>query len=141
MFNVGLDQSLPMSQSDLISITFNLNRPDSDDQIVATETAELQDFLETLSIVESVEPISATGELPAGAKAAGSFLLGLSGAEVSRESVLALFKFLQDRLGNQPVEAVMKTPDSRELTVKVKSREEFDYVFEKWQAFEAGRDG
>lgn len=86
--------------------------------------------IEESEIVETADLV-AVEQAPEGSKALGSFVLGLLTTEVNPANILKFIGFLKDRLGDKPIELAIKTPDGRELELKVSSKEEFEYVLQK----------
>ena len=102
--------------------------------------AQAQNLLVQLKDLDEVEAVNRVLDPnpPAGNKAIGGILVGLLTAEVSVANFKKLGAFLGDRLGNKPVKLKVKAPDGRELELEASSREEFDYAYEKAQAFLKG---
>ncbi|NES86365.1 MAG: sugar ABC transporter permease [Moorea sp. SIO2B7] len=80
---------------------------------------------------EDTASLMTSEQAPEGAKAFGGFLLGMLGAEVSRENLGKVFKFLGDRLGDEQLKMQIETPDGRKLNLEANSKAEFDFLYEK----------
>ena len=102
--------------------------------------AQAQNLLVQLKDLDEVEAVNRVLDPnpPARNKTVGGFLVGLLMTEVSVANFKKLGAFLGDRLGNKPVKLKVKAPDGRELELEASSREEFDYAYEKAQAFLKG---
>lgn len=120
-----------------VTLTIDLNDSDLD----AEETDEaVQNLLAQMRELDEIEAVDRVFDPhpPAGNKTIGGFLVGLLIAEVSVANFKKLGAFLGDRIGNKPIKLKVKAPDGRELELEASSREEFDYAYEKAQAFLKG---
>ena len=120
-----------------ITLTIAFTDPELDSEELEAQAQNLLVQLKDLDEVEAVNRVLDPNP-PAGNKAIGGILVGLLTAEVSVANFKQLGAFLGDRLGNKPVKLKVKAPDGRELELEASSREEFDYAYEKAQAFLKG---
>ncbi|HEY9708711.1 MAG TPA: hypothetical protein V6D48_10955 [Oculatellaceae cyanobacterium] len=120
-----------------IQVTISLQEAGLDDEEVQ---AEVENLLPQIREVDGVEDANLVPveEAPPGSKALGGFLWGLLLAEVNPANIKALFGFLGDRLGGQPIKLNLKAPDGRELNIEASSQAEFDYAYQKAQEFLKG---
>lgn len=120
-----------------VMLTIDFNTPELDaeetDEIVQNLMAQMRDLDEVEAVDRVVDP-----NPPAGNKAVGGFLVGLLMAEVSVANFKKLGAFLGDRIGNKPIKLKVKAPDGREMELEASSQQEFDYAYEKAQAFLKG---
>ena len=120
-----------------ITLTIAFTDPELGSEELEAQAQNLLVQLKDLDEVETVNRVLDPNP-PAGNKAIGGILVGLLTAEVSVANFKKLGAFLGDRLGNKPVKLKVKAPDGRELELEASSREEFDYAYEKAQAFLKG---
>ena len=120
-----------------ITLTIAFTDPELGSEELEAQAQNLLVQLKDLDEVEAVNRVLDPNP-PAGNKAIGGILVGLLTAEVSVANFKQLGAFLGDRLGNKPVKLKVKAPDGRELELEASSREEFDYAYEKAQAFLKG---
>ena len=120
-----------------ITLTIAFTDPELDGEELEAQAQNLLIQLKDLDEVEAVNRVLDPNP-PAGNKTVGGFLVGLLMTEVSVANFKKLGAFLGDRLGNKPVKLKVKAPDGRELELEASSREEFDYAYEKAQAFLKG---
>ena len=120
-----------------ITLTIAFNDPDLKNEDLEEQAQNLFAQMRDLDEIETVDRVLDPNP-PAGNKAIGGILVGLLTAEVSVANFKKLGAFLGDRLGNKPVKLKVKAPDGRELELEASSREEFDYAYEKAQAFLKG---
>ena len=120
-----------------ITLTIAVTDPELDSEELEAQAQNLLIQLKDLDEVEAVNRVLDPNP-PAGNKTVGGFLVGLLMTEVSVANFKKLGAFLGDRLGNKPVKLKVKAPDGRELELEASSREEFDYAYEKAQAFLKG---
>ena len=120
-----------------ITLTIAFNDPDLKNEDLEEQAQNLFAQMRDLDEIETVDRVLDPNP-PAGNKAIGGILVGLLTAEVSVANFKQLGAFLGDRLGNKPVKLKVKAPDGRELELEASSREEFDYAYEKAQAFLKG---
>lgn len=126
-----------MASTSNVQITISLQDPSLDDDELQAEVENLLPQIKEVDGVENVDLVPVT-EAPKGAKALGGFLLGMLQAEVSVANIKALFGFLSDRLGGQPIKISVKAADGRELNIEASSQAEFDYAYQKAQEFLKG---
>ena len=123
-----------MADEPNVRLMIDLNDPDLD----AEETDEaIQNLLAQMRELDEIEAVDRVSDPnpPAGNKAIGGFVVGLLMTEVSVANFKKLGAFLGDRLGNKPIKLKVKAPDGRELELEASSQAEFDYAYEKAQAF------
>ena len=123
-----------MASEPNVTLTIDLNDPDLD----AEETDEaIQNLLAQMRELDEIEAVDRVFDPnpPAGNKAIGGFVVGLLMAEVSVANFKKLGAFLGDRLGNKPIKLKVKAPDGREMELEASSQAEFDYAYQKAQAF------
>jgi hypothetical protein len=120
-----------------VMLTIDFNNPDLDAEEAEEAVQNLIGQMRDLDEIESVERVLDPNP-PVGNKAVGSFLVGLLMAEVSVANVKKLGAFMGDRIGNKPIKLKVKAPDGRELELEASSQQEFDYAYEKAQAFLKG---
>ena len=113
-----------------VRIAIAIKDSDLDSEELQEATLNLREQIEESEIVETADLVAAE-QAPEGSKAFSSFILGLLTTEVNPANLIKLMVFLKDRLGDKPIELAIKTPDGRELNLKVSSREEFEYVIQK----------
>lgn len=126
-----------MASEPNVTLTIDLNDPDLD----AEETDEaIQNLLAQMRELDEIEAVDRVFDPnpPAGNKAIGGFVVGLLMAEVSVANFKKLGAFLGDRLGNKPIKLKVKAPDGREMELEASSQAEFDYAYQKAQAFLKG---
>ncbi len=123
-----------MASTSNIQVTISLSDPSLNDEEL---DEEVENLLPQISEVDGVAQAAKVPieEAPKGSKALGGFLLGILTAEVNPANIKALFGFLSDRLGGQPIEMSLKAPDGRELSIKASSQAEFDFAYQKAQEF------
>ncbi|MFB2981542.1 hypothetical protein [Microseira sp. BLCC-F43] len=126
-----------MTSTSKVQITISLQDPSLDDDELQAEVENLLPQIKDVDGVENVDLVPVT-EAPKGSKALGGFLLGMLQAEVSVANIKALFGFLSDRLGGQPIKMNVKASDGRELNIEASSQAEFDYAYQKAQEFLKG---
>ena len=127
-----------MADEPNVTLTIDLNDPDLD----AEETDEaVQNLLAQMRELDEIEAVDRVFDPnpPAGNKAIDGFVVGLLMAEVSVANFKKLGAFLGDRLGNKPIKLKVKAPDGREMELEASSQAEFDYAYEKAQAFLKGK--
>ena len=120
-----------------ITLTIAFTDPELGSEELEAQAQNLLVQLKDLDEVEAVNRVLDPNP-PARNKTVGGFLVGLLITEVSVANFKKLGAFLGDRLGNKPVKLKVKAPDGRELELEASSREEFDYAYEKAQAFLKG---
>ena len=123
-----------MASEPNVTLTIDLNDPDLD----AEETDEaIQNLLAQMRELDEIEAVDRVFDPnpPADNKAIGGFVVGLLMAEVSVANFKKLGAFLGDRLGNKPIKLKVKAPDGREMELEASSQAEFDYAYQKAQAF------
>lgn len=113
-----------------VRIAIAIQDSDLDSEELQEATLNLREQIEESEIVETADLVAAE-QAPEGSKAFGSFVLGLLTTEVNPANLLKFMVFLKDRLGDKPIELAIKTPDGRDLNLKVSSREEFEFVLQK----------
>ncbi|GET37183.1 sugar ABC transporter permease [Microseira wollei] len=126
-----------MASTSNVKITISLQDPNLDNDELQAEVENLLPQMKEVDGVEDADLVPVE-EAPKGSKALGGFLLGMLQAEVSVANIKALFGFLGDRLGGQPIKISVKAPDGRELNVEASSQAEFDYAYQKAQEFLKG---
>ena len=117
-----------------VKLTIAFNDPDLDMEELDEEVQRLLVQMKELDEVEEVNRVLDPNP-PEGNKAIGGFIVGLLLTEVSKENFKKLMGFLGDRLGNKPIKLKVKAPDGRELELEASSQEEFDFAYQKAQAF------
>ena len=123
-----------MADEPNVTLTIDLNNPDLD----AEETDEaIQNLLAQMRELDEIEAVDRVHDPnpPEGNKAIGGFVVGLLMTEVSVANFKKLGAFLGDRLGNKPIKLKVKAPDGREMELEASSQAEFDYAYQKAQAF------
>ena len=123
-----------MASEPNVTLTIDLNNPDLD----AEETDEaIQNLLAQMRELDEIEAVDRVHDPnpPVGNKAIGGFVVGLLMAEVSVANFKKLGAFLGDRIGNKPIKLKVKAPDGREMELEASSQAEFDYAYQKAQAF------
>ena len=123
-----------MADEPNVTLTIDLNNPDLD----AEETDEaIQNLLAQMRELDEIEAVDRVFDPnpPAGNKAIDGFVVGLLMTEVSVANFKKLGAFLGDRLGNKPIKLKVKAPDGREMELEASSQAEFDYAYQKAQAF------
>ena len=126
-----------MADEPNVTLTTDLNDPDLD----AEETDEaVQNLLAQMRELDEIEAVDRVHDPnpPVGNKAIGGFVVGLLMTEVSVANFKKLGAFLGDRLGNKPIKLKVKAPDGREMELEASSQAEFDYAYQKAQAFLKG---
>jgi Lhr-like helicase len=113
-----------------VRIAIAIKDSELDNEELQEVTQNLREQIEESEIVETANLV-AVEQAPEGSKALGSFVLGLITTEVNPAKLIKFMGFLKDRLGDKPIELAIKTPDGRELELKVSSKEEFEYVLQK----------
>ncbi|XGV95353.1 MAG: hypothetical protein ACAF41_21740 [Leptolyngbya sp. BL-A-14] len=120
-----------------VMLTIDFNNPDLDaeetDEAVQNLMAQMRELDEVEAVDRVVDP-----NPPAGNKAVGGFLVGLLMTEVSVANFKKLGAFLGDRIGSKPIKLKVKAPDGREMELEASSQAEFDYAYQKAQAFLKG---
>ncbi|MEW6494926.1 MAG: sugar ABC transporter permease [Cyanobacteriota bacterium] len=117
-----------------LQVTISLSDPSLNDEELQAEVENLLPQIREVDGVEDADLVPVE-EAPPGSKALGGFLWGLLMAEVSPASIKALFGFLSDRLGGQPIKLDIEAPDGRKLSIEASSQAEFDYAYQKAQEF------
>jgi Lhr-like helicase len=123
-------QAQHITEQSNVWIAIAIKDSNLDNEELQEVTQNLREQIEESEIVENVDLV-AVEQAPEGAKAFGSFVLGLLTTELNPANLIKLLGFLKDRLGDKPIELAIKTPDGRELELKVSSKEEFEYVLQK----------
>jgi Effector Associated Constant Component 1 len=123
-----------MADNDLVRVAVTFNAPDLEPDEQESETLNLFQALRELEEVESVDRVLDPNP-PEGNKSMGGFIIGLLTAEVSVANFKKLMGFLGDRVGSKPIKLKLKAPDGRELELEASSQAEFEFAFEKAQAF------
>ena len=126
-----------MASEPNVTLTIDLNDPDPD--VEETDEA-IQNLLAQMRELDEIEAVDRVFDPnpPAGNKAIGGFVVGLLMAEVSVANFKKLGAFLGDRIGNKPIKLKVKAPDGREMELEASSQAEFDYAYQKAQAFPKG---
>ena len=126
-----------MASEPNVTLTIDLNDPDPD--VEETDEA-IQNLLAQMRELDEIEAVDRVFDPnpPAGNKAIGGFVVGLLMAEVSVANFKKLGAFLGDRIGNKPIKLKVKAPDGREMELEASSQAEFDYAYQKAQAFLKG---
>ena len=126
-----------MASEPNVTLTIDLNDPDPD--VEETDEA-IQNLLAQMRELDEIEAVDRVFDPnpPAGNKAIGGFVVGLLMAEVSVANFKKLGAFLGDRLGSKPIKLKVKAPDGREMELEASSQAEFDYAYQKAQAFLKG---
>ena len=122
-----------------LQVTIDLSDPNLDEQELETETQKLLAQMKNLEQNDELNRVDRVSDPnpPVGGKGAG-FLVGLLMAEVSKENLKKLWGFLGDRLGNKPIKLKIKAPDGQELEIEASSQQEFEFAYQKAQAFLQG---
>ncbi len=123
-----------MPDNDLIQVAVTFDDSDVEPEEKESETLNLLQALQELEEVESVNRVFDPNP-PEGNKSIGGFIIGLLTAEVSVANFKKLMGFLGDRVGSKPIKLKLKAPDGRELELEASSQAEFEFAFEKAQAF------
>ena len=126
-----------MAGEPTVTLTIAFNDPDLDSEELDAQAQNLLAQMRDLDEIETVDRVLDPNP-PEGNKAIGGMLVGLLMAEVSVANFKKLGAFLGDRLGGKPIKLKVKAPDGRELELEASSQQEFDYVYEKAQAFLKG---
>ena len=126
-----------MASEPNVTLTIDLNDPDPD--VEETDEA-IQNLLAQMRELDEIEAVDRVHDPnpPVGNKAIGGFVVGLLMAEVSVANFKKLGAFLGDRIGNKPIKLKVKAPDGREMELEASSQAEFDYAYQKAQAFLKG---
>ncbi len=117
-----------------LQVTISLSDPSLNDEELQAEVENLLPQIRELDGVKEADLVPVE-EAPPDSKALGGFLWGLLMAEVSPANIKALFGFLSDRLGGQPIKLDIEAPDGRKLSIEASSQAEFDYAYQKAQEF------
>jgi len=120
-----------------VMLTIAFNDPELDSEELEAQAQNLLTQMRDLDEVETVDRVLDPNP-PEGNKAIGGILVGLLMAEVSVANFKKLGGFLGNRLGNKPIKLKVKAPDGREMELEASSQQEFDYAYEKAQAFLKG---
>jgi hypothetical protein len=126
-----------MPENSRVRLTIAFSDSDLDNEELDEQAQNLLAQIRDLDDIETVDRVLDPNP-PAGNKAVGGFLVGLLMAEVSVANFKKLGAFLGDRIGNKPIKLKVKAPDGRELELEASSQAEFDYAYEKAQAFLKG---
>jgi hypothetical protein len=123
-----------MADNDLVQVAVTFDGPDLEPEEKESETLNLLQALRELEEVESVDRVLDPNP-PEGNMALGGFIVGLLTTKVSVTNFKKLMGFLRDRVGSKPIKLKVKAPDGRELELEASSQAEFEFAFEKAQAF------
>ncbi|MFB2895763.1 hypothetical protein ACE1CI_22885 [Aerosakkonemataceae cyanobacterium BLCC-F50] len=126
-----------MSSQSNIEITISLVDASLSDEELQEEVENLLPQLEKVDGVEQVNLVPVE-EAPPNSKALGGYLLGTLKTLVDVARVKPLFDFLSGMVRSKTIETTVKKPDGTELTIKVSSREDFDFAYQKAQEFLKG---
>ncbi|MDC0835719.1 hypothetical protein POG22_22390 [Geitlerinema sp. CS-897] len=118
-----------METNSSIQITVSFVDTDLDEDEKEMETQRLFNSLKKLDEVERVDRVLDPTP-PQGNKAFGGFLIGLLTAEVTRENVEALFRFLGDRLSGKTIDLKVEV-EGKVLEVSASSREELEFAIQQ----------
>ncbi|PPT07704.1 hypothetical protein CKA32_001873 [Geitlerinema sp. FC II] len=118
-----------METNSSIQITVSFVATDLDEDEKEMETQRLFNSLKKLDEVERVDRVLDPTP-PQGNKAFGGFLIGLLTAEVTRENVEALFRFLGDRLSGKTIDLKVEV-EGKVLEVSASSREELEFAIQQ----------
>lgn len=123
-----------------VTLTIDLNDPNLDTEEHEEDVQRLLNQLREVDEVENVNRVLDPNPPEGKMRFPGVVyvLAGILTVEVNPANAKKLMGFLGDRLGNKPVKLKVKAPDGRELELEASSREEFDYAYEKVQAFLKG---
>lgn len=119
-----------LTEQSNVQIAIAIKDSNLDSEELQEATQNLREQIEESELVETANLV-AVEQAPEGSKALGSFVLGLLTTELNPAKLIKFLGFLRDRLGDKPIELAIKTPDGRELELKVSSREEFEFVLQK----------
>ncbi|WP_017662381.1 hypothetical protein [Baaleninema simplex] len=118
-----------METNSSIQITVSFVDTDLDEDEKEMETQRLFNSLKKLDEVERVDRVLDPNP-PQRNKAFGGFLIGLLTAEVTRENVEALFRFLGDRLSGKTIDLKVEV-EGKVLEVSASSREELEFAIQQ----------
>ena len=126
-----------MADEPNVRLTIVFNDPNLDSEELEEQAQNLLAQMKDLDEIETVDRVHDPNP-PEGNKAIGGFVVGLLMTEVSVANFKKLGAFLGDRLGNKPIKLKVKAPDGREMELEASSQAEFDYAYQKAQAFLKG---
>jgi hypothetical protein len=117
-----------------LKLTIEFNDPELEPEQRDEQAQFLIDELMDMDKIDTLGRVLDSTPFPLGTWASNGFLAGALMAEVKLDNVKKLFSYLRERLDGKSIEFTVEI-NGKKLTVKARSREEFDYAIAKANDF------